>query len=84
MKIVLQIALIAPYLSGFLFNVHSTFKGRIHPFLEMISDEYFLNLIIIESTIQGNHEELEIFLQKCLISSCFKRKLCLKNRVLEN
>ena len=28
--------------------------------------------------MQGNHEELEIFLQKCLISSCFNQKFSLK------
>ena len=30
--------------------------------------------------MQGDHEELEILLQKCLISSCFNEKISLRKR----
>ena len=44
----------------------------------MIRDQSCLNMIAIESRIQGDHEELKILLQKCLISSCFNQKLSLQ------
>ena len=35
-------------------------------------------MIVIESRMKGDHEELTIFLQKCLISSRFNQKLSLR------
>ena len=35
-------------------------------------------MIALESRTQGNHEELKILLQKCLISSRFNQKLSLQ------
>ena len=78
MKIVFQIASIEEYLSDFFFDVHSAFKGQIQPFLTMIREQSCLNIIAIESRMQGDQEKLEILLQKCLISSRFNQKLSLK------
>ena len=74
----LQIALIAAYFSGIFFDVRSAFKGDFQMFSCKFHDESCLNLIAIESRTQGHHEELEILLQKCLISSRFNQKLSLK------
>ena len=71
-------ALIEEYLSDFFFDVHSVFKGQIQAFLAMICDQSCLNLIPIESRMQGDHEELRILLQKPLISSCFNQTLSLQ------
>ena len=77
-KIVLQITLIEEYWSGFFFDVSSAFKGKTRLFLTMIHDQSCLNRITIESRLQGDPEELEIVLQKYLISSRFNQKLSLK------
>ena len=48
----------------------------------MIRDQSCLNMIAFESKMQGDHEELKIFLQNCLISSRFSKKLGLqKNNI---
>ena len=80
MKIRLQIDSIEEYFSGFFFNVHSAFKRRFRPFLAMIHDQSYLDMIAIESRTQEDHVKLTILLQKCLISSRFNRKLSLEDR----
>ena len=79
-KIELQITLIAMYLSDSFFVVRLAFKGQIQTFSRNISWLTCLNLWAIESRTQENHEELKIFLQKCLISSRFNQKLHFKKR----
>ena len=44
----------------------------------MIRDQYCLNMIAIESRVQGDHEELNILIQNCLTSSRFNQKLSLE------
>ena len=44
----------------------------------MIRDESCLNMLAIEFRMQGDHEEVNIFLQNCLISSRFNQKLGLQ------
>ena len=46
----------------------------------MIRDQSYLNMIAIESIIEGDHEELKILLQNCLISSRFNQKLGLQRK----
>ena len=70
--------LIEVYLISFSFGVRSTFKGRIRSILATIRDESYLNMIGIESRTQGDHEELKILLQNCLISSRFDQELSYK------
>ena len=53
MKIRLQIALIAVYLLSFFFGVRLAFKGRFQSILTMIHDQSCLNMIAIESRMQG-------------------------------
>ena len=77
-KIRLRIALIEVCLPNFFFDVLSVFKGRLRSNLAMIRDQSRLNLIAIESRTQGDHEELKIFLQNCLISSRFNQELKFK------
>ena len=79
MKIGPQIASIEVYLIGFFFSIRSTFKGRNRSNLAMIRDQSSLNPIRIESRMQGDHEELKILLQNCLISSRINQEL-LKRR----
>ena len=74
-KMRLQIASIKEYFSGFFSNMRSAFKGQIQPFLAMIRDQSYLNMITIESRMQEDHEKLMILLQKCLIFSCFNQNL---------
>ena len=78
MKIRLQIALIEVYLLCFFFGVRSAFKGRFRSILAMIRDQYCLNMISIESRMQGDHEELMNLLQNFLNSSRFNLKFCLQ------
>ena len=66
------------YLIGFFFGVRSAFKGRIRSILATIRDQSCLNLIGIESIMQGDHEELRILLQNRLISSQFNQELGLQ------
>ena len=49
----------------------------------MINDQSYLNMIAIESRMQGDHEELKILLQSCLISSRFNQKLGLQRKNLD-
>ena len=44
----------------------------------MIHDQPCLNMIAIESRMQGDHEELKILLQNLLIASRFNRKFSLQ------
>ena len=44
----------------------------------MICDQSCLNMIAIESRMQGDHEKLKIFLQNCLISLWFNQTLGLQ------
>ena len=69
MKIWLQFTRIEEYLLGFFLGVHLMFKGRIRSNQAMNHDESCLNLIAIESRMQGNHDELKICLQNFLIAS---------------
>ena len=78
MKIGLQIALIEVYFFGFLFDLRSAFKGRFRSILATICYQSCLNMIATESRMQGDHEELKIFLQNCFISSLFNQKLSLQ------
>ena len=55
-KIRLQIDSIEEYFSGFFFDVRLVFKGRFLSILAMTCDQSCLNLIIIESRMQGYHE----------------------------
>ena len=80
MKIRLSIASIEVYLLDFFFNVRSAFKGRFRSILAMIRDQSCLNMIAIESIMQGDYEELNILLQNCLISSQFNQKLGLQRK----
>ena len=48
--------------------------------LAMIHDQSCLNMIPIESGMQGDHKELTNFLQNCLIASRFNRKLVYKEK----
>ena len=79
-KIGLQIAWIEVYFFSFFFDVRSAFKGRFQSILSTICDQSWLNMIVIESRTQGDHEELKILLQNCLISSQFNQKLSYKER----
>ena len=45
----------------------------------MIRDQSCLNIIAIESRMEGDHEELKILLQNYLISSRFNQKLSYKD-----
>ena len=60
--------------------MRSAFKGRFRSILAMIRDQSCLNMIPIESRMQGNHEELNILLQNYLISSRFNQKLGLQRK----
>ena len=80
MKIGLQIVWIEEYFSCFFFDVHLAFKGWFRSIIATICDQSCLNMITIESRTQGDHEELKILLQKCLISSPFNQKLSLQER----
>ena len=57
-KIRLQIASIEVYLLGFFFGVRSAFMRRFQSILAMIRDQFCLNMIAIESRMQGDYEEL--------------------------
>ena len=46
----------------------------------MICDQSCLNMIAIESRMQGDQEECKILLQRHLISSCFNERLSLRKR----
>ena len=46
----------------------------------MIRDQFCVNMIAIEYRMQGDHEELKIFLQNHLISSRFNQKLGLQRK----
>ena len=59
-KIRLQIVSIEVYFSGFFFGGRSAFKGRFRLILATIHDRFCLNMITIESRMQGGHEELKI------------------------
>ena len=72
--------LIEEYFIDFFFGLRSAFKGRFRSILAMIRDQSYLNMIVIESKTQGDHKELNIFLQKCLISSRFNQKLGLQRK----
>ena len=78
MKIRLQIASIEVYLLSFFFGMRSAFKWKFESILAMIRDQSCLNMIAIESRMQGDHEELKNLLQNCLISSRFNQKLSLQ------
>ena len=56
-------------MAEFLPRVLLAFKGRIQSNQAMNRDESGINLIAIESRTQGNHDELKICLQNCLITS---------------
>ena len=56
------------------------FKGQFRSILATIRDQSHLNIIAIESRTHGDHDELEILLQKCVISSRFNQKLSYKER----
>ena len=66
------------YLLDFFFIVRSAFKGRFWSILATIRDQSCLNLIGIESRMQGDHEEFKILLQNCLMSSRFNQELSYK------
>ena len=73
-----MLSLIEEYFFDFFSDVRLAFKGRIQPFLIMIHGQSCLNMITIESTMQGDHKELKIMFQKCLISSHFNQKFSLE------
>ena len=65
---------------GSFFVVLSAFNGKIQTFSRNNSWLTCLNSCTIESTTKEKHEELKIFLQKHLISSCFNQKLSFRER----
>ena len=69
MKIWLQFMWIEDYCLGFFLGVRSSFKGRIRSNQAMNHNKSYLNLIAIESRMQGNRDELKICLQNGLIAS---------------
>ena len=79
-KIWLQFALTKEYFLHFFFGVRSAFKGRFCSILTMIHDQSYLNMIAIESRIQGDYKEVKILLQNLLISSQFNQQLGLQRK----
>ena len=80
MKVGLQFVLVEEYFFGFFFDVRSTFKGRFRLILVITREQLCLKIIVIESRMHGDHEELKILFQNCLISSRFNRKLSYKKK----
>ena len=70
-------------LAWFLPRVCSAFKGRMWSIHATIRDQSYLNSIRVESRMQGDREELKIFLKNCLIALWFDQKLRYKGKNID-
>ena len=76
-----QITLIAVNLSDSFFIMISAFKGQFPNIFSQCSWLTCLNPCVIDSRMQENHEELEIFLEKCLILHLIKSYISVRENI---